>query len=120
MTAVFDPESGKRTPCTVLQLDRNQVIAHKTREKNGYYAVQVGAGERMAWNVSKPMLGHFAAAAVSPKRWVVEFKVRGEEGLKVGVGEGLGAAWFTPGQWVDVRGVSRGMGFAGVSLLFEL
>ncbi|ORY10883.1 mitochondrial 54S ribosomal protein YmL9 [Clohesyomyces aquaticus] len=113
MTAMYDPESGKRTACTVLQLDRNQIIAHKTREKNGYYAVQVGAGLKRADNVTRPMLGHFATARVSPKRWVVEFKVRDEEGLKVGIGEEITAGWFAKGQWVDVQGISRGMGFAG-------
>ncbi|KAF2178101.1 mitochondrial 54S ribosomal protein YmL9 [Zopfia rhizophila CBS 207.26] len=113
MTAIYDPDTGKRTPCTVLQLDRNEVIAHKTREKNGYYAVQVGAGLKRADNVTRPMLGHFATARVSPKRWVVEFKVRGEEGLGLGVGESISAAWFREGQFVDVRGISRGMGFAG-------
>ncbi|KAF1955623.1 mitochondrial 54S ribosomal protein YmL9 [Byssothecium circinans] len=113
MTALFDPVTGKRTACTVLQLDRNEVLAHKTREKNGYWAVQIGAGEKQVDNVSRPMLGHFAAAGVGVKRWVVEFKVKGEEGLGVQIGDGLGAGWFQQGQWVDVRGVSRGMGFAG-------
>jgi len=65
--------------------------------------------------VSKPMLGHFAGAQVSPKRWVAEFKVKGQDGLQVGVGQTVGAGWFSVGQWVDVRGISRGMGFAGVS-----
>ncbi|KAF1940186.1 50S ribosomal protein-like protein L3 [Clathrospora elynae] len=113
MTAVYDPETGKRTACTVLQLDRNEVVAHKRREKNGYWAVQIGAGQKEARNVSRPMLGHFAGAGVSPKRWVAEFKVRDEEGLKVAVGETVGAGWFTMGQWVDVKAISRGMGFAG-------
>lgn len=116
MTAVYDPATGKRTACTVLQLDRNEVVAHKTRDKNGYWAVQIGAGQKEPRNVTKPMLGHFAGAGVSPKRWVVEFKVRGKEGLGVGVGQMVGAGWFTPGQWVDVKGLSRGMGFEGVSL----
>jgi large subunit ribosomal protein L3 len=115
MTAIYDPATGKRTACTVLQLDRNVVVAHKTREKNGYNAVQIGAGQREPRNVTKPMLGHFAAAQVHPKRWVAEFKVKGEEGLNVRVGESVGATWFTQGQWVDVWAISRGMGFAGVS-----
>ncbi|CAI6338729.1 unnamed protein product [Periconia digitata] len=113
MTAVFDPDTGMRSGCTVLQIDRNEVVAHKTREKNGYWAVQIGAGEKQVDNVSRPMLGHFAAAGVAPKRWVFEFKVKGKEGLGVNVGERLGASWFQVGQWVDVRGVSRGMGFEG-------
>jgi len=77
--------------------------------------VQIGAGQREARNVTKPMLGHFAAAKVTPKRWIAEFKVKSEEGLGVRVGEQVGAGWFTLGQWVDVKGISRGMGFAGVS-----
>jgi large subunit ribosomal protein L3 len=116
MTAIYDPATGKRTACTVLQLDRNEVISHKTRPKHGYWAVQIGAGQREARNVSKPMLGHFAGAQLSPKRWVAEFKVKDEEGLGVRVGETVGAGWFSVGQWVDVRGISRGMGFAGVRL----
>jgi large subunit ribosomal protein L3 len=115
MTSVYEPATGKRTACTVLQLDRNEVVAHKTREKNGYWAVQIGAGQREARNVSKPMLGHFAGAQVSPKRWVAEFKVKGLDGLQVGVGTMVGAEWFNVGQWVDVKGISRGMGFEGVS-----
>jgi large subunit ribosomal protein L3 len=118
MTALFDPETGKRTPCTVLQVDRNEVIAHKTRKQNGYFAVQIGAGWKNAKNVTRPMLGHFAKAEVAPKRFVGEFKVLGKEGLGVQVGSNIGASWFVKGGWVDVRGVSRGMGFEGVSLLF--
>ncbi|KAH7389675.1 translation protein [Phaeosphaeria sp. MPI-PUGE-AT-0046c] len=127
MTALYDPSTGKRSACTVLQLDRNEVIAHKTRAKNGYWAVQIGAGQKEARNVTKPMLGHFAGAQVGPKRWVAEFKVRGQEGLGVAVGESVGPGWFREGMWVDVRAISRGMGFAGVSspstpscLLFSL
>lgn len=64
------------------------------------------------------MLGHFAGASIDPKRWVAEFKVKGQDGLGLEVGQSVGAAWFTAGQWVDVRGISRGMGFAGVSVNF--
>ncbi|KAF2662214.1 50S ribosomal protein-like protein L3 [Lophiostoma macrostomum CBS 122681] len=113
MTALFDPETGKRSPCTVLQIDRNEVIAHKTRAQNGYFAVQMGAGGKEAKNVTRPMLGHFATARVAPKRFVGEFKVKGEEGLGVTVGSSIGASWFVRGAWVDVKGVSRGMGFEG-------
>jgi large subunit ribosomal protein L3 len=115
MTALYDAETGKRTACTVLQIDRNEVVAHKTRAANGYWAVQMGAGQKEPRNVTKPMLGHFARSEVSPKRYLAEFKVRDADGLGVKVGESVGAAWFQVGQWVDVRGISRGMGFAGVS-----
>lgn len=112
---MYDPSTGARTACTVLQIDRNEVVAHKTKDKHGYFAVQIGAGEKLIENVSKPMLGHFAMAGVAPKRWVAEFKVKGKDGLQVEIGERVGASWFTEGQYVDVRGVSRGMGFEGVS-----
>ncbi|KAJ4349027.1 hypothetical protein N0V95_004964 [Ascochyta clinopodiicola] len=113
MTALYDPETGKRTPCTVLQVDRNEVVAHKTREKNGYWAVQIGAGQKEPRNVTRPLLGHFAQAGVSPKRHLAEFKVKDGAGLGLSVGESVGASWFAAGQWVDIKGISRGMGFAG-------
>ncbi|KAI9811444.1 MAG: 54S ribosomal protein L9, mitochondrial [Pycnora praestabilis] len=112
MTALYDPTTGKRTPCTVLQLDRVQVISHKTRQRHGYYAVQVGAGWKHPSNVTRPLLGHYAAQGTSPKRWVSEFRVRDEGGL-LGVGEMISAGWFREGQFVDVRAKCRGMGFAG-------
>lgn len=113
MTALYDPDSGKRTPCTVLQLDRNEVVAHKTRQQHGYYAVQVGAGWKHPSNVTRPLLGHFAKAEVSPKRWLAEFRVKDEAGLDTKVGEEIKAGWFKEGQFVDARSTSRGMGFAG-------
>ncbi|KAF2490776.1 translation protein [Lophium mytilinum] len=112
MTAIYDPESGKRTPCTVLQLERNEVIALKTRDRHGYWAVQVGAGWKHPSNVTRPMLGHFAQAGVSPKRWVAEFRVKDERGM-VDVGGRIEAGWWREGGWVDVRSTGRGMGFAG-------
>lgn len=114
MTALYDPETGARTPCTVLQLDRCQVVAHKTRDRHGYWAVAVGAGWKHPSNVTRPLLGHYAGQGVSPKRWVREFRVRDERGL-LGVGEMVGPEWFKEGQFVDARADSRGMGFAGVS-----
>ncbi|KAG0646324.1 54S ribosomal subunit [Hyphodiscus hymeniophilus] len=112
MTALFDPETGKRTACTVLQLDRVQVVSHKTREKNGYFAVQIGSGWKHPSNVTRPVLGHFAGAKVSPKRFMAEFKVKNEDGL-VAVGQSIGPEWFLEGQFVDARANCRGMGFAG-------
>ncbi|KAI9835581.1 MAG: hypothetical protein M1819_002032 [Sarea resinae] len=112
MTALYDPATGKRTPCTVLQLDRVQVVAHKTRHQHGYWAVQVGAGWKHPSNVTRPLLGHFAAHGVSPKRHLAEFRVKDEAGL-LDVGEAIGASWFQEGQFVDARANCRGMGFAG-------
>ena len=110
MTSVF---VGKlRVPCTVLQLDQVQVVATKTREKHGYWAVQIGSGARAARNVTSPQLGYYEAKGIAPKTELAEFKVRGEEGL-LPVGVQLLPDWFKTGQYVDVRAKSRGMGFAG-------
>lgn len=112
MTGIYDVESGKRIPCTVLQLDQNQVVHHKTLQKHGYYAVCVGGGAKSAKKVTKPQLGHFSAQGVAPKRFLQEFRVRGEEGL-LPVGEEIRADWFTVGQYVDTRSHCKGKGFAG-------
>jgi len=113
MTAVFDVESGKRIPCTILQLDSNQVVSHKTRKQHGYYAVCVGSGAVHPKNVTKPMLGHFSAQGVSPKRKLHEFRVADKNGL-LAVGEEIKANWFIEGQYVDTRSNTKGKGFQGV------
>ncbi|EPS34111.1 hypothetical protein PDE_09073 [Penicillium oxalicum 114-2] len=113
MTAIFDTETGKRIPCTVLQLDRVEVVSHKTREKHGYYAVQVGAGWKHPSNMPNSLLGHFSAQGLSPKRHVFEFRVKDESGL-LPVGESIPASWFQEGQYVDARSNTKGKGFAGV------
>ncbi|KAL9016965.1 MAG: hypothetical protein Q9185_005704 [Variospora sp. 1 TL-2023] len=112
MTAMYEAETGRRFPCTVVQMDQVQVVSHKTRQRNGYFAVQVGCGWKHPSNVTRPLLGHFAESEVSPKRHLVEFKVRDETGL-LGIGEIIGASWFQEGQYIDARANSRGMGFAG-------
>ncbi|KAK1832674.1 translation protein [Podospora conica] len=112
MTALMG-KTGGRIPCTVLQLDRVQTVANKTRAKNGYFAVQVGLGERHADNVGAPMLGYYEAKGLAPKKELAEFHVRDEGGL-LPVGVQLLPDWFHVGQWVDVRANSRGFGFAGV------
>ena len=113
MTALYDTESGRRYACTVVQLDRVQVVAHKTRPKNGYWAVQIGSGWKHPSNVTRPLLGHYAQNAVSPIRHLVEFKVREDRGL-LGVGETVEAIWFQEGQFIDARANCKGKGFAGV------
>ncbi|KAL9593400.1 MAG: hypothetical protein Q9219_007568 [cf. Caloplaca sp. 3 TL-2023] len=112
MTAMYEPETGRRFPCTVVQMDRVQVVAHKTRQRNGYFAVQVGSGWKHPSNVTRPLLGHYAESQVSPKRHLVEFKVQDASGL-LDIGKIIGASWFQEGQFVDARANSRGMGFAG-------
>ncbi|KAL4935736.1 hypothetical protein BDV06DRAFT_206350 [Aspergillus oleicola] len=112
MTAIFDTETGKRIPCTVLQLDRVQVVAHKTVDVHGYYAVQIGAGWKHPTNVTKALLGHFSGQGVSPKRHVYEFRVKDADGL-LPVGQLVNADWFQVGQFLDARSNSKGKGFAG-------
>ena len=110
MTRLF-MEDGRQVPVTVLQLDNLQVVSQRTAEKDGYTAVQLGAGAAKAKRVSAPMRGHFAAAKVEPKRKVAEFRVAPEN--LIGVGEEITADHYFEGQFVDVSGVSIGKGFAG-------
>ena len=110
MTRLF-MEDGKQIPVTVLQLDSLQVVAQRTAEKDGYTAVQLGAGTAKAKRTSKAMRGHFAAAKVEPKRKIVEFRVA-EENL-IEVGAEISATHYLDGQYVDVSGTSIGKGFAG-------
>ena len=111
MTRLF-MEDGRQVPVTVLQLDSLQVVAQRTVEKDGYTAVQLGAGTAKVKRVSKAMRGHFAAASVEPKRKITEFRVAPEN--MIAVGEEIIAAHYFEGQFVDVSGTSIGKGFAGV------
>lgn len=110
MTRLF-MEDGKQVPVTVLQLDKLQVVAQRTPEKDGYSAVQLGAGTAKAKRTSQPMRGHFAAAKVEPKRKIAEFRVAPEN--LIAVGEEITADHYFEGQFVDVSGTSIGKGFAG-------
>jgi len=110
MTRLF-MDDGKQIPVTVLQLDSLQVVAQRTVERDGYTAVQVGAGTAKAKRTSKPMRGHFALAAVAPKRKIAEFRVAAEN--LIGVGEEITANHYFEGQFVDVAGTSIGKGFQG-------
>ena len=110
MTRVYN-DAGEHIPVTVLRLDNVQVVAQRTTEKNGYVAVQLGAGQAKVKNTSKAMRGNFAAASVEPKAKLVEFRVS-EDNL-IDVGAELTAAHFVAGQLVDVTGTTIGKGFAG-------
>ena len=110
MTRLF-MEDGKQIPVTVLQMDGLQVVTQRTMDRDGYTAVQLGAGTAKVKRVSKAMRGHYAAAKVEPKRKLVEFRVS-EDNL-IAVGEELSAEHFLDGQKVDVSGTSIGKGFAG-------
>jgi large subunit ribosomal protein L3 len=110
MTRVFT-DGGEHVPVTVLKLDNCQVVGHRVAEKDGYVAVQLGAGARKAKNESKAMRGHFAKSKVEPKRKVAEFRVT--QDALIPVGAELTADHFVVGQYVDVTGTSVGKGFAG-------
>jgi large subunit ribosomal protein L3 len=110
MTRVFT-DAGEHVPVTVLKLDNCQVVAHRTVEKNGYVALQLGSGARKTRNVSKAMRGHFAASKVAPKSEMAEFRVSTD--ALIPVGAELTADHFVVGQFVDVTGTSVGKGFAG-------
>jgi large subunit ribosomal protein L3 len=111
MTRVFT-EDGRHVPVTVLAVEDCQVVAVRTPEKEGYTAVQLGAGRAKAKNTSKAMRGHFAKAKVEPKRRLAEFRV--DDDALIDVGAELTADHFIAGQYVDVTGTSIGKGFAGV------
>ena len=110
MTRVFT-EAGEHVPVTVLRLGKCQVLGHRTKEKNGYVALQLGSGTRKVNNVSKAERGNFAIAKVEPKRKLAEFRVS-DDGL-IPVGAEITADHFVVGQFVDVTGTSVGKGFAG-------
>jgi large subunit ribosomal protein L3 len=115
MTADWD-KWGRRVPLTVLKLEDVQVMAQKTDEKDGYTALQVGAGPVKVKNMTKPLLGHFARCGVSPKAKVAEFRVSQDALLEPGTT--LTAQHFVPGQYVDITGTSQGKGFQGVMKMY--
>jgi large subunit ribosomal protein L3 len=110
MTRVFN-DAGHHVPVTVLKLDDVQVVAVRDVAKDGYTALQLGAGVAKAKNISKPMRGHFARANVLPKSKLAEFRVSDDAVLDVGAS--LVASHFVAGQKVDVVGTTQGKGFAG-------
>jgi len=111
MTRLFQ-EDGRHVPVTVLALENCQVVSHRTAERDGYVAVQVGAGEAKKKNVAKPQREHFAKAQVPLKQKVAEFRLDSEEAL-LPVGSTISAEHFVAGQMVDVSGHTQGKGFQG-------
>ena len=111
MSRVFEMD-GTHVPVTVLHVDGLEVVSVRTKEKDGYTAVQLGCGNVKAKNLSKPLKGHFAKANVEPKQKLAEFRV--SDDCLLSVGDKLSVEHFVPGQFVDVCGTSIGKGFAGV------
>ena len=110
MTRVFN-ETGKHLPVTVLKLDNVQVVDQKTAERDGYTALQLGAGTAKVKRVSKALRGHYSKASVLPKRKLAEFRVSDEAMLNIGAT--FAPSHFVCGQKVDAVGISQGKGFAG-------
>jgi large subunit ribosomal protein L3 len=110
MTRFFD-EAGVHVPVTVLALEGCQVVGQRTQEKDGYVALQLGAGAKKAKNTTKPQRGQFAKALVEPKREIAEFRVSPDN--LIDVGAEITADHFVPGQRVDIQGTTIGKGFQG-------
>lgn len=112
MTSLFDA-SGKNIPCTVIQAGPCVVTQIKTKEKDGYEAIQLAFDEKKEKQTPKALKGHFAKANTTPKKMVAEF-TRFEKGQRKEFGEVLGVDVFIEGEFIDVVGISKGKGFQGV------
>ncbi|MEN3010271.1 MAG: 50S ribosomal protein L3 [Candidatus Bipolaricaulaceae bacterium] len=110
MTQWFDGE-GRALAATVVQVEPAVVVQIKTLERDGYAALQLGAGDVEERRLSKPLLGHFRKAGVAPKRFLFEVKVPDPTPYRVG--QAFGVEVFSEGELVDVTGISKGRGFAG-------
>jgi large subunit ribosomal protein L3 len=110
MTRLFQAD-GRHVPVTVLVLDNVQVVARREADRDGYVAVQLGAGVAKAKNVAKPQRGHFGKAEVEPKAQVAEFRVA--EDALLDVGAEISADHYVAGQYVDISGHTQGKGFQG-------
>ena len=110
MTRIFT-ETGEHIPVTVLKLEKLEVIAHRTNDKNGYTALQLGVGTKKPSRMTKAERGTFAKVEIEPKRKLTEFRVSPENVIEVGAE--ITADHFLPGQFVDVTGTSQGKGFQG-------
>jgi len=113
MTQIYN-DTGECIPVTVLEAGANTVIQKKVEDKDGYDALQIGYGERRPAGTPKPLLGHFQKAGVSPKRHVRESRLSAEVAAGYEVGQEIDTEIFSAGQRVDIEGVSKGRGTAGV------
>ena len=111
MTQIFNAD-GKVIPVTVIEAGPCTVVQKKTPEKDGYTAVQLGFQDVAEKKLTKPELGHLKKAGVSPKKVLKEFKLDNSDELNVG--DVIDAGVFAEGDHVDVTGISKGKGYAGV------
>ncbi|KAF5042558.1 50S ribosomal protein L3 [anaerobic digester metagenome] len=112
MTSIFDA-NGKNLPCTIIEAGPCYVTQVKTRETDGYEAIQLAYDDKKEKHTTKAEKGHFAKAGTTPKRKVVEF-TRFEVGNRKKLGETVEVDIFIEGEYVDVVGISKGKGFQGV------
>jgi len=113
MSRVFT-ENGESVPVSVIEVEANRVTQVKTRDNDGYDAIQVTTGSKRAALVSKPKAGHFAKAKTGAGRGLWEFRLNADDVGKYQLGAEITAdVVFSAGQIVDVSGVTRGKGFAG-------
>ena len=112
MSRVF-MENGESVPVSVIEVEANRVTQVKTKDNDGYDAIQVTTGSKRAVLVNKPQAGHFAKAKTGAGRGLWEFRLNGSDVGKFDIGAELKADIFSVGQIVDVSGVTRGKGFAG-------
>ena len=111
MTQIFD-EAGKIVPVTVIEAGPCVVVRKKVAEKDGYSAVQLGFEDRASRKMNKPEKGHFDKAGVAYKKYLKEFRL--EDSSSINVGDEIRAGVFNEGDKVDVTGISKGKGYAGV------
>jgi large subunit ribosomal protein L3 len=111
MTQIFDPQSGKAIPVTVIQAGPCTVTQLKTSATDGYSAIQVGYGEVREKLLNKPQLGHLAKSGAPALRHLIEYRIDSLDGFDLG--QQLGVDRFEAGQKVDVSGHTMGRGFAG-------
>jgi large subunit ribosomal protein L3 len=112
MTRIFT-DAGETIPVTVIEVPPNRVSQVKSAETDGYRAVQVAFGSRRASRVTKPLAGHYAKAGIEAGESLREFRLDDGEGSDLAVGQEISVGIFEAGQKVDVRGVTKGRGFAG-------
>jgi large subunit ribosomal protein L3 len=113
MTQIFS-EEGDVIPVTALEAGPCWVVQKKTKERDGYTAVQLGFGEKKAKRTTKPLQGHFQKSGVSPKRWLREFRVDEQTIEELQEGQEVSGEIFAGLRYVDVTGISKGRGFSGV------
>ena len=111
MTQVFEPESGKAIPVTVIQAGPCTVTQVKTKETDGYTSVQIGYKEVKEKSLSRPELGHLKKSSASPLRHLKEYRT--DKVTEYELGQALGASLFSEGELVDISGDTIGRGFAG-------